>query len=155
VRGVANQALIEDRWVCVVWRGNAAVKDQITPEQLGSMPHASFMAGPTAISDQLLAPILGKTPFIHVTTQSFISVPYLLRGTPLIALIQRSLAMRVREAAEIRVLEIPLPLAPAVFEMSWNPLYSADPGHMWLRGVLSQTVQDTLPPEQEASRSRG
>jgi DNA-binding transcriptional LysR family regulator len=153
VRGMASQALIEDRWMCAVWRGNNAVKEQITVEQLGSMPHASFMAGRNPISDQLLTPLLGKMPLVHVTTQSFISVPFLLRGTPLIAIIQRSLGSCVQETAQIRMLEIPLPLAPLVFEMSWNPLLTADPAHIWLRSMLSQVVLDTLAPAQDASRS--
>jgi hypothetical protein len=59
----------------------------------------------------------------------------------------------VQETAQIRMLEIPLPLAPLVFEMSWNPLLTADPAHIWLRSMLSQVVLDTLAPAQDASRS--
>jgi DNA-binding transcriptional LysR family regulator len=141
VRGPASQRLLEDSWVCAVWRGNRSVKSRITQEQLCTLPHASFAGGRTPLAEQLIAPSLGKTPLVQVISRSFVSLPFLLRGTGLIALIQRSLGTCLQDCAEIRMLELPLALPPLVFEMSWNPLYTADPAHTWLRGVLLEVAR--------------
>jgi hypothetical protein len=62
----------------------------------------------------------------------------MLRGTPLIGIIQRSLGERVQSLAEIRLFELPVPVAALVFEMSWNPMFTADPAHAWLRNLISE-----------------
>ena len=138
LRDTESQVLFEDRWVCAVWRGNPHVKGHITAEQLYTMPHASFQVSRTPLAEQLLTPPLARAPNVHVTTSSFVSLPFMLRGTPLIALIQRSLGERVQSLAEIRLLELPVPVAALVFEMSWNPMFTADPAHAWLRSMIAE-----------------
>jgi DNA-binding transcriptional LysR family regulator len=141
VRGSASERLYDDRWVCAVWQGNRAVENRITREQICTLPHASFASGRTPLAEQLLAPLLGRAPVVSVITRSFVALPFLLRGTPLIALIQRSLGTRVQDAAEIRLLELPMSVPTLVFEMSWNPLYAVDPAHSWLRAVISEVAR--------------
>jgi DNA-binding transcriptional LysR family regulator len=153
LRGTASQRLLEDSWVCAVWRGNRAVKTRITQEQICTLPHASIASGRTTLAERLIAPLLGRTPVVHVVTQSFVPLPFLLRGTGLIALIQRSLGTRVQDCAEIRMLELPLALPPLVFEMSWNPLYATDPAHTWLRSVVLEVAQASCG-SQDAATSR-
>jgi DNA-binding transcriptional LysR family regulator len=141
VTGVHAEPLYEDTWTCAVWRGNDAVKAKLTAEQLCSLPHVSFISGPTSLAERLITPHLGKRPLVQVTTQSFVPLPFMLRGTQRIALIQRSLGAYVQEIADIRLLELPIPVPAVVFEMSWNPLYSTDPAHTWLRGVISEVAK--------------
>ena len=141
VRGADNQTLYQDSWVCAVWRGNDAVQSTITREQLGTLPHVSFASTRTPLAEQLIAPHLGKKPVVQVTTQSFVPLAFLLRETQMIALIPRSLATHVQAMADIRVLELPIPTLPLVFDMSWNPLYTTDAAHTWLRGVIAEVAQ--------------
>jgi hypothetical protein len=65
----------------------------------------------------------------------------LLRGTPLIASLQRSLGERVQADADIRLLELPVTVASLVFEMSWSRMFSADPAHAWLRDMVADLAQ--------------
>jgi LysR family transcriptional regulator, nod-box dependent transcriptional activator len=138
VREARSQAVLEDRWICAVWRDNHLVKKRLTREQLRDLPHASFSVAHTPLAEQVLAPVLGTPPTVHVTTGSFVSLPFLLRGTTLIALMQQTLAERLRAVAELRVLELPIETPPLIFEMSWNPILTGDPAHTWLRDVVSE-----------------
>jgi DNA-binding transcriptional LysR family regulator len=140
VRGVESQALFEDRWVCAVWRGHPSVKGQITRKQLLSLPHAAFLLRRVTLAEQLIAPALGKPPLVHVTTSSFVALPFLLRGTPLVAVIQQKLGEHVQALAEIRLLELPIPSPALAFEMSWNPIATGDPAHAWLRSVIADVA---------------
>src|SRR5262249_32664280 len=130
---------------CAVWRDNPLVKKRITREQLKELPQASFVAVHTPLAEQFLAPVLGTTPSVQVMTGSFVSLPFLLRGTSLIAVMQRSLAQRLQAVAELRIVELPFAAAPLIFEMSWNPIFTGDPAHSWLRDLVSEVGQLPLP----------
>lgn len=144
VRDCGLQRLFEDRWICAAWRGNQAIKGHITREQLCSLPHASFGVTRVPLAEQLLSPPLARTPNIQVIARNFVSLPFMLRGTDLIALIQYSLGKWAEEVAEIRLIELPIPTAALEFEMSWNPANNTDPAHRWLRGVIAELAQSVF-----------
>ena len=64
-------------------------------------------------------------------------VPFLLTGTPLVALIPERLAVLTREAAELQVLEAPVPLPAISDACTWHPRRSEDPAHQWLVARLA------------------
>ena len=55
------------------------------------------------------------------------------RGTRLVALLHERLARAMQQAAELRILEPPLPLKPITEMMFWHPRSEDDPAHRWLR----------------------
>ena len=59
-------------------------------------------------------------------------------GTDRIALIQRRLAALLADAAGVRVLECPWDVVPLKQSLWWHPIYRADPGHRWLRGLVAR-----------------
>lgn len=141
VRGCESKVLFEDEWVCAAWKGNDAVKDGLTSEQLYTLPHASFAASRVSLAEQMIVPPLAKTPVVRMTTRTFASLPFLLQGTPLIGILQRSLGERMQSVADIRVLDLPIPTPALLFEMSWNAIYSADPAHAWLRERVAEVAE--------------
>ena len=151
VQEAATQELFVDRWICAVWRGNQAVKKRITAEQLSTLAHASFAVRRNSFSERFLAPHLNAPVNVAVTTQSFTSLPFLVRGTQLVALMQHLLAVRLQEQAEIRILEPPVTLPKVSIGMSWNPAYTSDPAHAWLRRTIAEVAREhcfvpALPP---------
>ncbi|MEK2477931.1 LysR substrate-binding domain-containing protein [Streptomyces noursei] len=52
---------------------------------------------------------------------------------------ERAGASMIRELG-LRTLPVPLDLPPLRMVMAWHPRQDADPGHVWLRGVVRATV---------------
>ena len=144
----ATQELFTDHWVCAVWRGHPTVKKRITIEQLASLAHASFAVRRNSLSERFLGPHLDRPVQVAVTSQSFVSLPFLVRGTQLVTLVQHLLAARLQEQAEIRILEPPVPIPKLIMGMSWNPVYTSDAGHSWLRRTILEVAHEhcRLPP---------
>jgi hypothetical protein len=42
----------------------------------------------------------------------------------------------MREAAEIRLLELPFEIPPLREKLTWNPRFTSSPGHVWMREQL-------------------
>jgi DNA-binding transcriptional LysR family regulator len=143
----ASSHLFEDRWICAAWSKHPALQDGLTQEKLYGLPHASFGLGPVPLAEQLITPPLGAKPNIHVVTRSFACLPFMLPGTGLVAVIQRSLGEWARKQADIDVHELPFATPRLLFEMSWNEAFSADLALTWLRGVVSEVVEASFGPQ--------
>lgn len=136
-------ALFEDSWVCAVWSGHPHVAAQFTLEEFLAIPHLSFrLAGPDhgSIAEGYLAQ-LGFELKIVASTESFATAPFLLRDTPFATLVPRRLGERLREAADIRLVELPFGLPPLREKLIWSPRYTASPAHAWFRARLVEVAE--------------
>jgi DNA-binding transcriptional LysR family regulator len=143
VTDVSHRDLYRDDWVCVVSADNAAVGDELTLQQLGAMPWVVTFHGPTASTPagrQLRT--LGIEPQVQVVTESFLTVPSLVAGTERIGLLQRRLVDLLPLDTGIRALPPPFDAAPLIEAMWWHPMYDADPGHRYLRDLVSRAARD-------------
>jgi LysR family transcriptional regulator, nod-box dependent transcriptional activator len=80
---------------------------------------------------------------VMTTVNSFALLPFLLRGTHLVALIQERLARQLRDATDIRLLEPPVPIPPLVVTMFWSAVNDADPAHAWFRTILAEVAKES------------
>jgi DNA-binding transcriptional LysR family regulator len=137
ISGYPSQELYRDSWVCVVAAENDAVGDELTVEELRSLPWVTQYHRPTAATtaDRQLA-LLGVEHRVDLVIESFLPLPFLLAGTRRIALIQRRLAERLATAAGVRMLPCPFDVMDLVEAAWWHPLHAADPGHQWLRALF-------------------
>ena len=76
------------------------------------------------------------------TVNGFLSLPMLVVGTDLVALVPFRLAQRFSRHEDIAVLEIPesasTPLVEAIW---WDPSRTADPALQWLRGAFVRACE--------------
>lgn len=145
--GFPSQVLLEDRWMCAVWAGHPEVGDSLTLELFERLPRLAFgvgTSGPTSTAE-LHYQRLGIGGRIMTTVNSFALLPFLLRGTHLVALVQERLARRLEDATEIRLLEPPVPIPPLVVTMFWSAVNDADPAHTWLRTALAGVARQCAP----------
>jgi len=135
--------LFEDTWVCAVWSGHPQAKEQFTLDEFLTIPHLSFrLAGPDhgSIAESYLAQ-LGFELKIVASTESFATAPFLLRDTPFATLVPRRLGERLRAAADIRLVELPLAIPPLREKLIWSQRYTASPAHVWFRARLAEIAQ--------------
>ncbi len=142
VFGLPAIDLFADEWVCVVDQDNNAVGDVLTMTDVAEMPWVLTYHGPT----RFLAAVrqleqLGIEPRVEAVVESFLALPFYITGTRRLGLIQRHLAEMLASGNRLRVLACPWGVVPVVETLWWHPLHTRDPGHAWLRSVLTETTQ--------------
>ena len=138
--GLPSVPLFEDTWICAVWSWHPHSDERFTLEEFLALPHLSFrLAGPDhgSVAENYLAQI-GCERRIVASTESFATAPFLLRDTPLVSLVPRRLGERLRDAAEIRLIEPPFDVPPLRERLIWSPRYTASAPHAWLRARLTE-----------------
>ncbi len=133
MRAFPHRTLFTDRYVCTVWNQHPEVGDEITLEMLGRLPYLAYTHVQLASSVETQLDAAGVERREEVSTGSFVVSPLMQRGTRLVALLHERLARAMQEAAELRILEPPLPLKPITEMMFWHPRSEDDPAHRWLR----------------------
>jgi DNA-binding transcriptional LysR family regulator len=135
-----SEPLFRDDFVCVTDANNDEVDDEITVEQLSTLPYLAASQGMLAsLADQRLdeANISRNTTMV---AQSFVVAPFLLPGTRMYTIIQRRLAALLMSEAHFKLLRPPIPIAAIHELMIWSPRRGADAGHTWLREQLRLTA---------------
>jgi LysR family nod box-dependent transcriptional activator len=135
--------LYEDRWICAVWAQHPEVGDVMTPELFARLPRLAFGVGgdaPESTAERHYQQV-GAPGRVTTIVGSFAMLPFLLNGTNLVALVQERLARRLSAAANIKLLEPPVPIPPLVIKMFWTRFNDADPAHTWLRNTLAQVAR--------------
>lgn len=127
--------LFNDTWVCVAWAGHPTLGDSLTVDEFDKHPHLSFnISDPVHISladDFVLRQ--GQARKVVASTASFAAAPFLINGTSLLSIVPRRLAERMQVAAELRLLELPFEVPPLCEKLAWNPRFTTNPAHAWMR----------------------
>ncbi len=138
VRGHPAEPLFEEDFVCVVWQGNADVGQTLSKEQFLAMGHVLARIGsdrpPTV--DAWFFERFGHTRRVAATAMNFTSVPALLIGTNLVALMHRRLARISCLALPLRILPSPFEMPKLIEMIQWHKYRDKDPGRIWLHGLL-------------------
>ena len=142
IQGFASQEIFTEDWVCVVWRDHPEVGKRMTAEQFLTLPHASFSPGfgDSSLAERQLGRHAEKLR-VPITAANFVALPLMLRGTRLVAVVQRRIAERLSACGEIRLLEPPVALDKLHVGMHWNSLLTEDRAHTWLRGIIAESAK--------------
>lgn len=130
-----SEPLFDDTWVCAAWDKHPSLGEELTIEEFLKHPHMAFNIsdpGHVSVADEFLARG-GYERNVVASTESFTAAPFLLRGTTLLTIVPRRLAERMRQAAEVRLLELPFEVPPLQEKLVWNPRFTSSPGHAWMR----------------------
>ena len=143
--GCSRMPVILDRFVGIVWTGHPCAGDRLTPDLLGSFPYLQYLAegARSIVEDELDA--AGYTRRVVATASGFVTMPFMLAGTDLVAVVPERLARRVATAADVRLLEPDFALQPLRQSAFWHSRRDRDPGHVWLREQLLTVARRTFP----------
>ena len=133
------EVICRDRFVCVADPGNPRLRDgRLTLEDLRAAPHATARL-PHAEDDPVQAALsrFGITPNSAVTTVGWLTLPFLVAGSDMVAIVPELLARRLASAAGVAVIEPPFGQVDLLEAAWWHPMRATDPALTWLRGILN------------------
>lgn len=136
-----SKQLFRDSFVAVVDAGNPILElASLSLDDLVSAPHAVgyFGEGISTPADKIFE-TRNVRRRVAAVVAGFLSLPLLVEGTDLVALVPRMLAARSQRGAEIAVLEFHQELEAELVEaMYWHPSQTEDPASVWLRSVVQR-----------------
>jgi DNA-binding transcriptional LysR family regulator len=145
--------LFRDRFVCVVDPAASGLSGDtfLSLDDLARMPHAAptFAPGSHTPVDRVLDE-LGIVPRTRVTVFGWLSVPFTLSGTDMVAIMPERMARLALRAAPLAILEPPFGLVELVEAAYWHPSRTDDPAVRWLLRTMQEAVRELL-----TSRVRG
>jgi DNA-binding transcriptional LysR family regulator len=134
--------LFRDRFVCVVDPANPRLTGgRLSLADLAELPHAVPTFGheqPTP-ADRLLDS-LGVRRHVQVTVVGWLTVPFVVAGTGLVAIVPERLARRVADTVRLTVVEPPFGQVDLIETAHWHPSRGADPAVRWLLRTLQETA---------------
>jgi len=136
------EMLFEDDYVCVCWRGNPLIGDEIGMEQCLALGHVVARIGslrPPTI-DAWFFERFGHARRVEVIATNFNSVPHLLIGTTRISIMQRRMAVAYGNALPLKILPSPVPMPRLVEMIQWHKYRNSDPGRVWLCEILKSAA---------------
>lgn len=132
----SRRVLFSDDFVCLVDAGHPAATLPMTAEVLGQLPNAAaaFVNGVPTAADRLLDD-LGVERHVALLADDWVSLPWLLRGTDLMAVLPRRIASWAAQAGAFIIRELPgEDRAPFTEAAAWHPARGGDLGLRWLCG---------------------
>ena len=140
----SQEPLFRDRFVCVVDPVASGLEDgaALTLDDLARMPHAAptFAPGSHTPVDRVLDE-LGIVPKTAVTVFGWLSVPFVLPGTSMVAIMPERMARLAIRSASLAILEPPFGLVELVEAAYWHPSRSDDPAVRWLVRTLQEAAR--------------
>ncbi len=130
-----SATLYEEKHVMVGWRDNLAFKFPLSEQEFFAAGHVAVAIGnmrTAGFGDKMLES-LGKTRRIEVVAPSFTMIPWLVVGTPRLAIMHERLAKVMAQQFPIAYQPLPFTI-PVMREMIQHHFTrSADAGLTWLR----------------------
>ena len=133
--------LFRDSFVGLVSADNDAVGDAVSLSELGRIPQVVvYQTQGVSPAPVLQLRMVGVEPWVDITTESFLVVPFLVAGTDRIGFVPSLLAERLAGLREFRRVELPIMTMEIVEALWWSPVHDADAGHSWFRGILREAA---------------
>jgi DNA-binding transcriptional LysR family regulator len=155
--GFYQRRLFNERYVCIareahplLARGAAKKAAKKSTPQSTPLSMQDFMAAQHiaihvegtghAKAGQLLqqAKHKGQSRNVSLTVPHFLSVPYLVSASDLIATVPSHLANAAAEPFKLRVLDHPMNLPDFQVKLFWHRRVHQDPANQWLRGLIAE-----------------
>jgi DNA-binding transcriptional LysR family regulator len=137
IDGFPHLDLYRDRWMCLVADDHPEIGDALTLDDLARLPWAVYQRPYDAPAARQLS-MIGVSPRVEVSVQSFQLLPHMVEGTRRVAMIQERLALRAARVTAVRVLPCPFEAVPLREALWWHPLHTQDAAHLWLRGRAAE-----------------
>ncbi|WP_457018480.1 MULTISPECIES: LysR family transcriptional regulator [unclassified Luteimonas] len=138
--------LFEERLVVISGADNKAIGDELDVETFLSLKHV--VLSPDERTAQNMAEMTlaahGLQRNIGALVSNFSATPFVVLESPLIAMVPAALASRYAQLPGLRIHESPLEFPPFAVSMAWHPRVHDEPGHRWLRAMISEAARQAV-----------
>lgn len=138
--------IYDEPFVCIARRDHPGIGKRLDRKVYARLPHVSYRAdrqSTVSMEERLIG--LSQKDVLKVP--SFSLLPLVVEQTDAIALVQRRVAERFAEFANIALHEPPVPIPPLEVCLYWSHAHERDAAHAWFR-TLVKTVAATNAPSQ-------
>lgn len=136
-----QQTLYQNDYVVLAWEGHPRLKGRLTWEEFVKEEHVVVASASDRYFQKSTLDPLGIQRRVHLTVEGFLSVPWLLKGTDLLATVPTQLNDAIAKAAAVAQLPVPQSAKPYRLQSMWHPRLHNDPGHRWLRETIFSLVK--------------
>jgi len=144
--GISSSELYRDILVCAADKRNPRLRNgRIDERAYLESPHVTVATNlDSGVQLDEIFEAMGFARRVVATVPHYTALPGLVFGTDLVAHTRRRLVNIVRTAANLTVFPIPAPfrVPKLCFEQIWHPSYERDPGHAWLRDLISAAARN-------------
>jgi DNA-binding transcriptional LysR family regulator len=144
-QSLRSMQLFQDRIVCIADRDHPALDGTLSLAQFLNFPHARPWGMGRARLGRVIDEAVehqGKKLAPPFQVQNFLTIPYTIIGSDILAVLPLVLARAFAEQRPIQILEVPLRLPRMKYGAYWHERSHKDIGHKWLRSVVLQAAQD-------------
>lgn len=137
--GTYSQDLFVEENVCMARKGHPLLRKRLTLRQFAAASHVAvfYRADSRGLIDTILAGH-GLRRRLLAATPHFLTVPYVVAESDLIAVVPAGLAARFRKRLPLEVRKSPLRLPPFRMRMLWHEHTAEDPADAWLRSEITE-----------------
>lgn len=136
-----RQDLYEAQYRILVADDHPRIAQRISWSEYSSEEHIRVATD----SDAFLSGALqarGVVRRIRTSVDGFLSVPWLLKGSELIATVPAQVGPAIARAAGVTQMELPSPIGGGYrVQLLWHPRLHKDPGHKWLRDAVMHLLR--------------
>ncbi|TDY42890.1 LysR family transcriptional regulator [Paraburkholderia rhizosphaerae] len=138
---IYRQMLFQHDYVVLAWKRHPRLRSRISWDDFQREEHVVVTSGSDEhLKATLLEPRgIHRKAFVHVG--GFLSVPWLIRGTDLIATVPTRLSEDLATAADVMQFCLPEPATPYGLFSLWHARQHNDPGHRWLRQTIFELMK--------------
>lgn len=136
-----SEILFREELVCLFDSKACRISGRIKLSDYVAIPHllVSLVGDLEGYVDKWLSEV-EQTREIRLSTRSFLTVPYLLRGRRLIAAVPSRLARQFGRVMGLTVCPLPIKSRSYDIRMVWHARSAVDPSQVWLREAVHRAV---------------
>jgi len=127
---------LSEKLVCLVRKNHSFLKGEISLEQFLTVPQIWVSGGQrTGVVDQWLKENNLKRNVTH-STPSFLIAPSVVAQTDMLVVTPLSVAEHFTDKLPVKIIPLPMKLAPFDLHTLWHPFHAGTPAHTWFREQL-------------------
>lgn len=137
-----HRLIFRDQVVCVAARNHPAAGQLLSPAAFAALDHVVIRPTVHAFGvavDEALADV-GYARNQRVVTPSYLSVPYLVESSGMVALVPETLAKQFAARFDLTTLEIPVDVPPYDVYLYWHERSHGHLDHVWFRMQVAQSL---------------
>jgi DNA-binding transcriptional LysR family regulator len=138
-----QQLLFEHKFACLIRHGHPKVRGELTLDQFLSLQHVvvEHRARRKDLFERTLEKA-GLSRSVVLYLPNYVSVPFILEDSDLIATVARPLANKFAPLCGLQIFEPPLATVPIEVKQFWHRRYQRSPRHIWLRNIVREISQN-------------